>query len=107
MRRDSKKRLFEVMKKTNPDFKELNEQGYQQPNANTGAQQYTGDIKSIQNTTTSSQLTAYSRVDTPNEFTQAFKIWFASLGFDPQKNPIAIGRVTADVTNILRELGYR
>jgi hypothetical protein len=103
MKQDSKKRLFEVMEKTNPGFKMLNEITVAQPNV----QQAAGDVKNIQKTTTTSQQTALSRIDTPEEFTQAFQVWFTSLGFNPQSKPIAIGRVTAEVSKIMRNLGYR
>jgi hypothetical protein len=107
MKRDSKKRLFEVMGKTNPDFKALKEIVVTQPNVQQKGQPMMGDIKNMQNTTTTSQQTALSRIDTPEEFTQAFQVWFSSLGFNPQNKPIAIGRVTAEITKIMKNLGYR
>ncbi|MFA5366558.1 MAG: hypothetical protein WC333_01350 [Dehalococcoidia bacterium] len=103
MKKDTKTLLFEMMEKTVPGFKSTNEQqavsGVQQPIA--------GDVKNVQNTVTTSQQTANSRIDTPDEFSQAFRVWFSSLGFNPQNRPIAIGRVTIEVTKIMKELGYR
>jgi hypothetical protein len=104
MKKDTKTLLFEMMEKTIPGFKGLNEQqvvqgGQQQPMA--------GDVKNVQRTVTTSQQTANSRIDTPDEFSQAFRVWFSSLGFNPQNRPIAIGRITAEVTKIMKELGYR
>jgi hypothetical protein len=108
MKKDSKNRLFEIMKKTNPDFKVINEQQIYSPNTTQpNAEQLSGDVRSIQNSATSSQKSAYSRIDTPDEFSQAFRLWFSSLGFNPQKNPIDIGRVTFEVEKIMKELGYK
>jgi hypothetical protein len=106
---DSKKKLFENMEKLIPGFKqpEISEQSGYQQNTQQGVQQYAGDIKSIQNTTTTAQQTAYSRINTPDEFIQAFKVWFSSLGFNPQSNPLAIGRAVAEITKIMKEMGYK
>jgi len=106
---DSKKKLFENMEKLIPGFKqpEMSEQGGYQQNTQQGIQQYTGDIKSLQNTTTTAQQTAYSRINTPDEFVQAFRVWFSSLGFNPSTNPLAIGRVVSEVTKIMKEMGYK
>lgn len=95
MKKDSKTLLFERMEKLNPDFQsKLNEQ-------------MSGDIQSIEKATTLTQKSANSRINSPTEFPEAFRQWFSTLGFSPDKNPIAIGKVSADVTKIMRELGYK
>jgi hypothetical protein len=104
MKKDTKTLLFEMMEKIIPGFKNTNEQqavlpGTQQP--------ITGDVRNVQKTVTATQQTANSRINTPDEFSEAFRVWFSTLGFNPQNRPIAIGRVTTEITKIMKELGYK
>lgn len=89
--KDSKQRLFEVMEKLNPEIK--NEQY-----GVVGQTKMSGDARQVERSTTPVQQTANSRINTPEEFVDAFRWWFTSLGFNPEKNPIPIGRVTTEVT---------
>jgi hypothetical protein len=98
MKKDGKKLLFEMMEKVNPDFKQVGEQT---------TAPMTGDVQQLQRVTTTTQQSANSRINTPDEFSQAFRVWFSSLGFRPDKNPIAIGRITQEVTKIMKELGFK
>ena len=96
---DSKKRLFEIMKKINVDF--INEYDVENnPNA-------TSDVKNVARLKTDTLKNAYSRVNNMREFEDAFKLWFTSLGFDPEKNPVNITTVVGEITNILKNLGYK
>jgi hypothetical protein len=93
---NSKERLFEVMKKINPNI--IKEQ--------IGLP---GDVKTAYNayTTSPAQQNANKRIDNPAEFAPAFKLWFSSLGFNPQAKNIPIAKVVTDVTTVLRQLGFK
>lgn len=47
------------------------------------------------------------RIDNPSDFRDSFDVWFKTLGYDPQENPISLSQVRNDVEKVLRDLGYK
>jgi len=89
----NKNKLFFLMEKINPDFKNpLNE--------------VSSDVESMEDTMNSNPTLRIknSRINNPQEFKSAFEAWFNTLGLDPNK--ISIGRIKADIDDILRRKGY-
>lgn len=81
-------RLYELMGKINPELKE--------------------NFKplDVQNMKDNMDTDTMSKIDNPNEFKDAFKVWFNTLGFDPNENPISRSKIRIDVDRALEELGY-
>lgn len=103
MKNDSKKLLFEMMEKINPhSIEKLNERIDA-----VGSQPLTGDIKQVQKSYTSTQQTANARIDTPQEFEEAFSLWLSTTGFNPQTKPLPISQAQTLVKNVMEKLGYR
>ena len=48
-----------------------------------------------------------SRINTATEFPQAFKDWFAGLGYDPQNQAISTSKVLTDIRTAMAEMGYK
>jgi len=48
-----------------------------------------------------------SRIDTPVEFEDAFKVWFSSTGFHPEKSNLTISQAQVFVKKVMQELGYK
>lgn len=87
------KRLFEMMEKINHDF-HINEE---KPI----------DVKTMKNVMKGSYVELQkNKIDSVDEFKPAFKVWFQTLGFDPESNKINPNRVRHEVFEVLKELGY-
>jgi len=88
-------KILEMIKKIEPDF-----------NINENTKPV--DVSSMKNVMQGSPNVqgAKERIDSPQEFGPAFKVWFEMLGFDPQENPISIAQVRNDIEQALRDLGY-
>jgi len=67
------------------------------------------DVQSLQRATANagSVSKASGRINTSTEFPQAFKVWFGTLGYNPQNKAITIQRVRTEVEKAMREMGYR
>jgi len=122
-------KVYEMMRKLNPDFI-LNEATFNssfedptqaqaqpaqpqpaqpqaaqpQPQTKASGDNKTYD-KAIQANTSLANKSA--RVNTTTEFPDAFKTWFAKLGYTPEKGNINISRVLANVRKAMIELGYK
>jgi hypothetical protein len=48
-----------------------------------------------------------SRINTATEFPQAFKQWFAGLGYKPENPAISTSRVLTDIRKAMAEMGYK
>jgi hypothetical protein len=111
-KKDSKKRLFEVMERVVPDFKPEEKQNLQEvaPVAatSTATQQY-GQQPDVTyaDSTYKTIAPALKQINTPEKFAGAFKGWFQYLGYTPQAGNITIQRVRMDVENTLKGLGYK
>ena len=111
-KKDSKKRLFEVMERVAPDFKVQEEQNIQELQAvaatSTGTQQY-GKQPDVQYADSTYKMIApaLKQINTPEKFAGAFKGWFQYLGYSPQAGNITIQRVRMDIENTMKALGYR
>lgn len=68
-----------------------------------------GDVARLQNVSkyASGVQSAQKRINTTTEFPQAFKVWFSSLGYNPENKSISIGRVLTDIRKAMQELGYK
>ena len=110
--KNSKQRLFEVMERVVPDFKQPEEQNLQEiaPVAatSTATQQYgqQPDVKYV-DSTYKTIAPALKQINTPEKFAGAFKGWFQYLGYTPQGANITIQRIKMDVESALKQLGYR
>jgi len=99
---NNKHRLFELMEKVNPNFK--NEDVLQKT-----TEPVPTDVANLEKAVKSSSSVQYadSRIDTPKEFEFAFKDWLSGTGFHPQKNPISISQAQSFVKNAMESLGYK
>lgn len=121
-------KLMEMLVKLNPESRILNEiapapavGGMQTPAAPTttpaapaapaapAEKPIIGDPKTYQKQLGMSYgvKSASSRINTATEFPQAFKLWFASLGYDPQNQAISTAKVLTDIRNAMGEMGYK
>ena len=109
-KKDSKKRLFEVMERVVPDFKPEEKQNLQEiaPVAatSTATQQQQPDV-AYADSTYKVIAPALKQINTPDKFAGAFKGWFQYLGYTPQAGNINIQRVRTDVENVMKQLGYK
>lgn len=69
--KDNKARLFKIMEQLNPEIKQ---------NHIVGDDEETTDVRMIQNLKTPALVKAQSKVNTQEEFRQAFENWFSELG---------------------------
>ena len=92
--KNSKRRLFEVMGRLDPDF-----------NVNEAVpQDATTDVKMADNLKTDAVRTAYERIDHQKEFNDAFQAWFARLGVaDKYKHKININATLNHVRDVLQK----
>jgi hypothetical protein len=99
---DNKKRLFELMDKLNPNINEI----IQPTQTN---QSVPADVAKMQQATQKSSTVQFanSRIDTPQEFEDGFKAWFATTGFNPQKKSLSISQAQTLVKNAMISLGYK
>ena len=97
----NKERLFEMMKKINPNFSEQYDGSANKP--------IPADVAYLQKATDRSASVKYaaSRIDTPQEFQDSFQEWLSSTGFNPQKKPLSIAQAQTLVRNAMLKLGYR
>jgi len=113
---DTKRMLFEMMEKMNPDFKQINELApvptSLPPQSSAPTQQQprmASDVKAVDraNKTATTVQTANKRINTATEFPQAFKLWFESLGYTPQNPAISTSRVLTEIRKAMQEMGYK
>lgn len=99
-----KQRLFEVMGKVNPEFKNSNE-----AQAQATVEPLSTDVTNLQKAikTSSSVRFADSKIDTPIEFQEGFKLWLSTTGFNPQKKPLSISQAQTLVKKAMESLGFR
>jgi hypothetical protein len=90
---ETKQKLFEMMERINPEFKQVDE--------------ISSDAALAQKATTPLAQRANSRIDTPQEFQDAFQVWLGTTGFNPQKKPISIGQAQTLVRNAMINLGFK
>jgi len=93
MKKDSKKLLFEMMERVNPDFKQMDE--------------ISPDAQRTQQVATPVAQRANARIDNPNDFKDWFQIQFSTTGFDPKEKPISISQVQTLVRDAMIALGYK
>jgi hypothetical protein len=113
----TKERLFEVITRLDKTFKPvLNEEILPeqvvtaakigapavagQPQAQSPDVQYADDTYKMIAPT-------LQRIRTIDQFPEAFKGWFSSLGYKPQLSNITVTQVRIDVEQVMRELGYK
>lgn len=122
---EDKQRLFEVMGKVNPEF--ISEAappigGTQAPapvgqaaTTPTGTAQLPAqkplatDVVALNKATqtASGMQNKMTRINTATEFPQAFKSWFAGLGYKPENPAISTARVLTDIRKAMAEMGYK
>ncbi len=91
MENDSKKLLFEMMEKINPDFSH---------------DDVSGDVASAGRLRTAAQKTALSRVNTQREFNEAFESWFTTLGVSGKyKDRINITTSLTHIRDVMEKYG--
>lgn len=88
----NKERLYNIMKKINPELNYLNE----------SSPDVEAMERAINNNPTVSDRN--SRINTSYEFKPAFEAWFETLGFDPDK--ITIAKIKSDIDDVLRRKGF-
>lgn len=87
---NNKKRLFEVMTYINPEIKLINENE---------DENLTADVRYINNVKTAALKTAQSRINTQQEFNDAFTKWFGDLGVSTEKYKDKI-RIATSINHI-------
>lgn len=121
----TKEKLFEMLVKLNPDSV-LNEVapliggtqappagtpvGKAAPAANTQPQKpLATDVQALNKATqtASGVQNKMGRINTATEFPQAFKAWFAGLGYKPENPAISTSRVLTDIRKAMAEMGYK
>lgn len=67
------------------------------------------DVKSLYNAnkTATTVKTAGKRINTATEFPEAFRVWFATLGYKPDNPAISIMKVRTEVERVMRSMGYK
>ena len=67
------------------------------------------DVKSLYNAnkTATTVKTAGKRINTATEFPEAFRVWFATLGYKPNNPAISIMKVRTEVERVMRSMGYK
>lgn len=107
------KKIFELMSKMSPDFK-LNEDSFAQFNADFQSSSQPEDSKiadvknyskGIQNAKALSNKS--NKINNRTEFLDAFKVWFNSLGYTPEKGNITTATIITDIRKAMSELGYK
>jgi len=103
-------KMFELMEKLDPNFKRKEKQkmimevGGQpvQNNMNT-------DVARLQKVTqqNSAMQNARERIDTPQDFKQAFQVWMATTGFVTDNKPFNITQAQQLVREAMEELGFK
>lgn len=110
-------KLFEMMNKLNPDF-QLNEDSFGKFNSSivsndqSTSQQpapKTGDAKNYNKANQNAKLlqNKSNKINNRVEFPEAFRIWFNSLGYSPEKNNITIAMVNTEIRKVMSQLGYK
>ena len=99
-----KERIFELMKKLG--YKPLNEVNVVDKNID-GVIDSDIEALAVANKGDTTLKNARTHINTMNEFPEAFKMWFASLGYKPTNPTITIPRVLDSVRKVMKELGYK
>lgn len=109
-------KMLEMMQKLNPTFK-LNEDSFGRFNNSFGDTQTqstettpkNGDVKNYNKASQNAKALANKSVKINNrvEFPEAFKIWFNSLGYSPEKNNITIAMATTEIRKAMQQMGYK
>ena len=109
MKNFAEDKMFELLKKIDPSFKKeekpeiINEIGGQQPmNMN-------ADVTRLNKITqqTRAMQSAKERIDTPQDFKQAFQAWMATTGFVIDNKPFTISQAQQLVRDAMEELGFK
>jgi hypothetical protein len=126
----TKEKLFEMLVKLNPELVTLNEivgattapvVGTQAPTTGTPVgkaapaataqpqKPLATDVQSLNKATQTATgiQNKMSRINTATEFPQAFKLWFAGLGYKPENPAISTSRVLTDIRKAMAEMGYK
>jgi hypothetical protein len=109
--KDNKQRLFEVMERVVPNFKQPEKENLKEiaPVAatSTATQQY-GQQPDVKNVDSKYKIIApaLKMINTPEKFAGAFQGWFQYLGYSPQAANITIQRVKMDVESVMKQLGF-
>jgi hypothetical protein len=106
----NKQRLFEMMEKLNPEFK--NEDITPQPIPQGNQVTASGDVANLQKAVNATSTVQYadSRIDTPQELQDAFANWISRTGYSLNNKPIrpiSISMVQTLVKNAMQKLGYK
>jgi len=113
MEKDIKK-LFENFKMLNPDFK-LNEDDTFIPTFDTqtntppeNSETVSDDVRQLETvySTVSALSTASKKINKIVEFSELFKFWFQTLGYEPGSGVIKINSVIEIIKQDLSDLGY-
>ena len=107
MATDNKQKLFDVMGKLNPDFKQPNKENLQEQYATAGTPANIQPNAQLPNSIYKTVAPALKQVNTLDKFAPAFKDWFSFLGYSPKEGNINILKVRTDVENIMKSLGYK
>ena len=87
--------------------------GSQQPQTSSTIQTPTykppADVQALNKAmgTATSVIKAGQRINTAQEFPDAFKSWFSGLGYSPKNGAVNTANVLRAVTKAMKELGYR
>lgn len=109
--------LYEMMQKLNPDFK-LNEAefGHFNSSFNSNSQTNnaqpdpkTGDVKNYNKASQNAKTLANksNKINNRVEFPEAFRVWFNSLGYSPEKRNITIAMAIAEIRKVMTQMGYK
>jgi hypothetical protein len=106
----NKQRLFEMMERLNPEFK--NEEITPQPIPQGNQVTASGDVANLQKAVNATSTVQYadSRIDTPQELQDAFGNWISRTGYSLNNKPIrpiSISMVQTLVKNAMQKLGYK
>lgn len=105
-------KMLEIMSKLNPDFI-LNEESFGEFNSsfeqddNKNAHKI-GDVNNYNMASQKAKTLANKseKINTRIEFLEAFKTWFNTLGYSPEKKTITIATITTEIKKIMKEMGY-
>lgn len=108
--------MFEMMQKLNPDFR-INEDSFSQFNNSFSKDQAqsteitpkTGDVKNYNKASQNAKSLANksTKINNRVEFPEAFRVWFNSLGYSPEKGNITIAMAVAEIRKVMAQMGYR
>lgn len=109
-------KMLEMMQKLNPTFK-LNEDSFGRFNNSFGDTQTqstettpkNGDVKNYNKASQNAKSLANksTKINNRTEFPEAFRVWFNSLGYSPEKGNITIATALAEIRKVMAQMGYR